>query len=233
VITDTVEASAAAIAGALLVADVVPVAVLPAIWLGMSENMNPFGGSVSADYSVFSGMIRCVARSLKALGFRRLLIVNGHGGNMNPLSVAVRELSVELDMPIGAATPWLLAAEEQGAVLESANSVQHACEAEASLMLAIAGDLVVSEKFAEAASGPVNPFKMPKGFSRAYSFAELAPVSGTMGDPRTATADRGRRLLEIQAREIANLILDDRLWTQPDPVWRKGRGLESLSGVPG
>ena len=229
VITDTVEANVAAIEAAHRVSETTPIAVLPPIWLGMSENMLPFGGTVSADYAAFSGMIRSVARSLGALGFRRLLIVNGHGGNMNPLSVIVRELSVEFSMAIGAATPWLLAAEEQGAVLESATSVQHACEAETSLMLAIAHDLVVAEKIAEASAGPGNPFNMPKGFSRAYSYAELAPTSGVKGDPRSATAEKGRALLEIQARELAKLIRDERLWTPPDPVWDRDRGLGSTS----
>lgn len=224
---DIASAEAAALRAARLVADELPIAVLPGIWLGMSENMLPFGGTITADYAVFSGMIRSVARSLKALGFARLLVVNGHGGNVNPLAVAVRELAVEFAMPIGAATPWLLAPEEQGAILESASSVQHACEAEASLMLAIDGSLVRTDRFEEAVQGPGGGLRLPRGFSRAYSYAEMAPISGTQGDPRSASRDKGERLLEIQAREIAKLIRDERLWTPPDPVWGTGRGLRS------
>ena len=80
VITDTTSASAAAVAAAEAVADEMPVAVLPGLWLGMSEHHLPFGGTISLDAATYTAMIGAVVRSLKALGFQRLLIVNGHGG---------------------------------------------------------------------------------------------------------------------------------------------------------
>jgi creatinine amidohydrolase len=230
--TDIASACAASIAAARLVAADIPVAVLPGIWLGMSENMHPFGGTVSADYAAFHGVIRSVARSLKTLGIERLLIVHGHGGNVAPLAVAVREIAVELAMPIGAATPWIMAPEAQAAVFESAKAVQHACEGETSLMLAIAGDLVRVDKLNDAVGGSGSDIRLPKGFSRAYSFAELGPGTGVQGDPRTASAAKGRQFLEIQARAIAKVIRDEQLWSPPDPVWRPGRGLETTVGRP-
>eukprot|EP01031_Cornospumella_fuschlensis_P020738 gene20738-25426_t len=74
VITDTASASAAAIRAARLVADDVPVAVLPGLWLGMSEHHLPFGGTITLDYDTLSRVIRCIVRSLKTLGFSRLFI---------------------------------------------------------------------------------------------------------------------------------------------------------------
>src|SRR3954452_14429842 len=69
VITDTASASAAAIQAARLVADEMPVAVLPGLWLGMSEHHLPFGGTISLDYDAYHGIIRSIVRSLKTLGF--------------------------------------------------------------------------------------------------------------------------------------------------------------------
>lgn len=228
--TDTVSASAISLAAAALAAAQVPVVVLPALWLGMSENMNPFGGAISVDYLTLCGILRGIIRSLVAHGFGRLLIVNGHGGNMSPLAVATRELSVELAFPVGAATPWLLASEELTTVFESARGVNHACEGEASLMLAIAPDLVRPNRFDDAYASSTAGVSVPRGFARAFSYAEQAPVSGVQGDPRSATAEKGRQFLEIQARAVAALILDEQFWTKPDPVWQPGRGLESISG---
>ena len=94
VITDTASASAAAIAAARLVANDVPVAVLPGLWLGLSEHHLPFGGTISVDYAAYRAILESVVRSLRAVGFARLLIVNGHGGNIDPLAVACRELAV-------------------------------------------------------------------------------------------------------------------------------------------
>ena len=198
-ITDTASASAAAIRASRLVADDIPVAVLPGLWLGMSEHHLPFGGTITLDYDTLSRVIRCIVRSLKTLGFQRLFIVNGHGGNMDPLAVAVRELAVEFAMPIVATTPWMLAPEEAGKIFEVDTGAHHACEGEASVMLAIVPDAVKTEMFGQAYGNQQHPVDVPADVSRFYSFAERALVTGTWGDPRSATADKGERFLDLQA----------------------------------
>jgi len=120
VITDTASASAASIAAARLVVegpDPVPVAVLPGLWLGLSEHHLPFGGTISVDYAAYRAILESIVRSLRASGFARLLIVNGHGGNIDPLAVASRELAVAYDLPIVATTPWFLAPAKIAAIL--------------------------------------------------------------------------------------------------------------------
>lgn len=230
VITDTASAAAAAVRGARLVSDDVPLAVLPGLWLGMSEHHLPFGGTITLDYAAYHGVLRSVARSLKAIGFTRLLIVNGHGGNVDPLAVAVRELAVEFDMPIVATTPWFLAQEETSALFESDDGPKHACEGEASVMLAIAGDIVKTDKFKDAEALQAGQNEAPHGASRFYSFSERAPQTGTWGFPSKGTAEKGEKFLALHAREVAKLITSDILWTRPDPVWRVGRGLETTAG---
>lgn len=230
VITDTASASAAAVAAARLVADRVPVAVLPGLWLGMSEHHLPFGGTVSADFDTLRAMLRSIARSLVSGGFKRLMIVNGHGGNDEPLAVVARELAVELDFTIVVTMPWHLAAEEQAAILESDDSVHHACEGEAALMLAIAPDDVRTDRFGEAFGNQSHPAPVAGHISRFYSFSERAPLTGTWGDPRSATAEKGRAFLAIQARELARLIDEEAIWTRPDPVWAPGRGQKTTAG---
>jgi len=230
VITDTASASAAAIRAARLVADDIPVAVLPGLWLGMSEHHLPFGGTITLEYDTLSRVIRCIVRSLKTLGFSRLFIVNGHGGNMDPLAVAVRELAVEFAMPIVATTPWMLAPEEASKIFEVDTGAHHACEGEASVMLAIVPDAVKTEMFGQAFGNQQHPVDVPADVSRFYSFAERAPVTGTWGDPRSATAEKGERFLDLQANELVKLIRNDVLWTAPDPVWTPGRGLGTTAG---
>lgn len=230
VITDTASAAAVAVRAARLVDESVPLAVLPGLWLGMSEHHLPFGGTITADYATYHAMLRSVARSLKAIGFKRLLIVNGHGGNVDPLAVATRELAVEFDMPIVATTPWFLAAEETAALFEADDGPKHACEGEASVMLAIAGDCVKTDKFKDAEAVPAGQNEAPHGASRFYSFSERAPTTGTWGFPSKGTAEKGEKFLALHAREVAKFITSDILWTRPDPVWRAGRGLETTAG---
>ena len=230
VITDTASASAAAIAAARLVAAEVPVAVLPGLWLGLSEHHLPFGGTISVDYAAYRAILESVVRSLRAIGFARLLIVNGHGGNVDPLAVACRELAVQYDLPVVATTPWFLKPDKIAAIFESDTQPRHACEGETSLMMAVAGDIVKADKLDEAMRQAPAPVKAPQGFSRFYSFSERAPVTGTWGDPRTATAEKGRRFLAVHAEALAEAIRDKALWSRPDPVWRKGRGQETTAG---
>lgn len=227
VITDSRTAWEVSIRAARLAGPDTQALVLPAMWTGMSEHHLPFGGTVTLNYSEFSGVLRGVVRSLKALGFARLLVVNGHGGNIEPLAVAVRELAVEFALPVVATTPWMIpaAAARVAALLESAKSVQHACEAETSVMLAMTPDLVRHDQFEAAVRQAPPMIESPPGFSRFYAFSERAPATGVRGDPRPASAAKGEQMLDAMAEAVAAALTDAALWRTPDAVWSAGRGL--------
>lgn len=229
VITDTASASAAAIAAAREVSGETAVAVLPGLWMGMSEHHLPFGGTISLDYAAYRGVLASIVRSLSAIGFARLLIVNGHGGNIEGLNLSARELAVEHAMPIVAMTPWMLARQEIVALMDSV-APGHACEGETSLMMAIAGDLVRANEFEAAVAGTIPPTNAPAGLSRFYSFAERAPQTGVMGDPRQSTASKGEAILAIHQRLVVEAIRNETLWSAPDQVWQPGRGLGTQDG---
>ena len=231
VITDTRTAWEISIRAARLsAADGTPVLVLPGMWTGMSEHHLPFGGTISLDFAEFRGVLRGVVRSLRAIGFARLLIVNGHGGNIDPLAVAVRELAVEYAMPVVATTPWAAAAKQIAALMVTADHPQHACEAETSVMLAMTPDTVRPEHFEEAMRQAPPAIKGRPAYSRFWSFSERAPVTGVIGDPRAATAEKGEQMLDAMAEELAAAIADRPLWRTPDPVWTPGRGQGNTAG---
>jgi len=230
VITDTASASAAAIRGARLVASEIPVLVLPGLWTGMSEHHLPFGGTISLNFDELRGVIRGIVRSLRALGFARLLIVNGHGGNVEPLAVTAREMAHEFGLPVIACTPWFLTRAKVAEFADTAETPAHACEGETSVMLAVAPELVRTERFEDAVRQRPEPVARYEGFSRFWSFSERAPVTGVRGDPRTATAEKGEKFLDIQAETLAAAMLDKPMWRRPDPVWAAGRGLGNFAG---
>ncbi len=230
VITDTASASAAAIRAARLVSGEIPVLVLPGLWTGMSEHHLPFGGTISLNFSELQGVLRGVVRSLRAVGFARLLIVNGHGGNVEPLAVAARELAHEFGLPVIATTPWYLTRDKIGDIAETAETPAHACEGETSVMLAVAPELVRIDMFDQAVRQRPEPTPSYDGFSRFWSFSERAPVTGVRGDPRPATAAKGERFLDVQAEALAKAMLDKGLWRAPDPVWSSGRGQGNTAG---
>ena len=230
VITDTASASAAAIRGARLVAAEMPVAVLPGLWTGMSEHHLPFGGTISLNFNELRGVLSGVVRSLRAIGFARLLIVNGHGGNVEPLAVAARELAHDYGLPVVACTPWYLTRARVAEIAETAETPAHACEGETSVMMAVAGDLVRTERFDDAVQQRPDPVPNYEGFSRFWSFSERAPVTGVRGDPRSATAEKGERFLDLHAEALAAAMRDKKMWRKPDPVWSPGRGQGNTAG---
>jgi creatinine amidohydrolase len=230
VITDTRTAWEISIRAARIAAPAMPVLVLPGVWTGMSEHHLPFGGTISLNFAEFRGVLAGVARSLRAIGFARLLVVNGHGGNVDPLAVAVRELAVEYEMPIVATTPWAIAAEAVAAQMETGKGPQHACEAETSVMLAMTPDTVRRDKFEEAMRQAPPAIPGRAGFSRFWSFSERAPSTGVRGDPRPATAAKGEIMLDAMAAALAEAMGDRMLWRTPDPVWSKGRGQGNTAG---
>jgi creatinine amidohydrolase len=116
--TDSMIGHACALRAAAEASDV-PAIVLPPMWMGLSEHHLPFGGTITLDYATFHGVLRGVCRSIRADGFDRLLVVNSHGGNIDPLAVSTRELCVEFNIPVVAVTIFHVAGPKIGEILDT------------------------------------------------------------------------------------------------------------------
>ncbi len=187
-----------------------PIVVLPTIWAGLAEHHMSLGGTLTLDLATFFALVRCVVGSLVRSGFRRILVLNGHGGNIAALTALVGELSSEMKLPIALATYWLLAPEAFAKILERQSGVQHACEAETSMLLAIRPDLVDMTQLAD-----VNPPAEWLGGSGVYVWSPVASwsPSGVAGVPKVATAEKGERLLDAAATALAERLGSSGLWT--------------------
>jgi creatinine amidohydrolase len=220
--TDSLIGHATCIRAAELVTEDAPALVLPPMWQGISEHHLPFGGTISLDFKAMQAVIACVARSVMACGFRKLFLANSHGGNVEPLMVIARELGAELGIPVVTATVHQAAAAAIAGILETQSGTRHACEAETSLWLALAPDQVRQDKIAGAISEGSRSVGS-SAFQRFWSFAERAPGTGVLGDPRAATAEKGERILAAMAEALARGLRDPLLWSTPDDVWAPGR----------
>ncbi len=77
-----------------------PALVLPVLWTGLSEHHMSFGGTVTLDFAAFSALVEGVVRSVLRHGFRRIVLLNAHGGNENALRTITDELTPKLGVPI-------------------------------------------------------------------------------------------------------------------------------------
>lgn len=187
-----------------------PALVTPCIWTGLAEHHMSFGGTVTLDRDTFLGVVGGVARSVARHGFRRIALVNGHGGNVEAIALAAIDLTAELGVPVVGLTYWLANADTFGAILETQPNVQHACEAETSMMMAIRPDEVRREEIARAVPRRARP-SSPPGFRRQRPFAEMTDT-GVIGDPRAASAEKGERLLDAAAARLADELARPELW---------------------
>ncbi|HVX98701.1 MAG TPA: creatininase family protein [Pseudorhodoplanes sp.] len=192
----------------------VPTLVTPVVWTGLAEHHMSLGATISLDFETFFALLRGICRSLVRHGFRNILLLNGHGGNIAALTVAVNELGPELDAPIATATYWLLAQRAFAAILEKQTNVRHACEAETSMVLALRPELVDMTLAADAV-GPTAPEIIDvAGTSAAHRWQSFRArtAHGAIGDPRAATAEKGERLLQAAADAVAGLVTNQEFW---------------------
>lgn len=191
-----------------------PTLITPVVWTGLAEHHMSMGATISLDYEEFFAVLRGVCRSLVRQGFKRVLLLNGHGGNIAALTVAVNELSVLFNAPIATTTYWLLAQPEFAKILEMQANVRHACEAETSMVLALEPDLV-DMTLVEGAVGPTAPELADIiGTTAAHRWQSFKSrtSNGVIGDPRSATAEKGKLLLQAATDAVSSLVTKPEFW---------------------
>jgi creatinine amidohydrolase len=168
------------------------------------------------DVATFHSLLRGLCNSLVRAGFRRILILNGHGGNIAALTAIADELGAELEVPIAATTYWLLAREAFAGILERQRKVRHACEAETSMMLALVPELVDMTRAINAV-GPTGPELTDLVGPEVVRYRSFAARThhGAIGDPRAANSEKGERLLDAAAAAVAAVAVNDGFWALP------------------
>lgn len=204
-------------AARLLVAET-PTIVTPTIPFGVSAHHVSLNGTVSLDFSAMAAVLRCACDSARGAGFRRLFILNGHGGNTDGIYTFISEYTASHRIPLAGGTYWNIAQAEIAGILEKQQVLLHACEAETSMMLALTPELIDREHLSDAhgefvpglsAIPGVNP-----GVYRWRQLSSRSPI-GVIGDASAASPEKGERLLAAIAMAVARALSNDRLWAEP------------------
>jgi creatinine amidohydrolase len=202
------------------------IVLLPTLWLGHSPHHRQFG-CVSVDMRPYMDMISGLCRSLVASGARKILLLNGHGGNDVPAKAALREVKdyfpSSLDLYIAFASYWNLAAPKLMEMRDSPRGgMGHACELETSILLAVAPESV--DKSAIAPDGLRNDSKwlqhdMLAGqpYFLVNDFHEITE-SGVFAMPQYASAEKGDRFLRAIVECVLEFIHDFRTWTYQQEI---------------
>ena len=198
-------------------------AVLPPPWYGFSAHHMRFPGSITLRAETLIAVAEDIVGSLVAHGFRRILIVNGHGGNGGVIDVLASTLGHKHygRARIAALTYFQLAREAIAALrLSEPGGMGHACEFETSMIQHIRPDLVRLGLAKTTYPDPGSPYLTTdllggSAVKTYLDFADLSP-SGTLGDPSLATPEAGEKFFDATVNALATFIEDFRGWTIPE-----------------
>jgi creatinine amidohydrolase len=183
----------------------------PLQWLGNSDHHLDFAGTLSASPRGYLNLLRDLTENLLAHGFRRIVFLNGHGGNITPGKQAVFEVRQQhrqrSDLLLLFATYWEFARpwETRGDLVQ--RQMGHACEWETSMMLRIAPQLVQPV-------ASLSTIDFGFGFEPAYRgwITKDRTVPGHIGSPQFATAEKGEHLLGEFAAGVATFLKQVVAW---------------------
>ncbi|MFV0295297.1 MAG: creatininase family protein [Hyphomicrobiaceae bacterium] len=188
-----------------------PVVVAPTLWCGLAEHHMAFGGTFTFDLPTYRAVLLAFLKSIARHGFAKVLIVNGHGGNISALSAFMPDFTLETGLKLCATTYFELVQPEIDPILEDQERVRHACEGETSLMMYLAPNEVRHDKLPEA-HGARHSTPRPLGVARHRSFQSFSK-SGVVGDARKASRDKGERLAAVCRDGIVAVLKDPEAWS--------------------
>ena len=189
--------------------------LVPPINHGYSPHHMDFPGAITIGADTFIKYGVDVCKSLAHHGFKRILIVNGHGSNTPFVDIIARLTIVETGALAAAvnywAAPGVREAAESLRESDEVGGMNHACEFETSIYLALRPDLVdMSKAVREIGHRPTKNYwtDLIAGDGPLVMMEHWSALSesGVMGDPTKATAEKGTRLLDAAAAGIVELI---------------------------
>ncbi len=178
----------------------------PLLWLGNSDHHLDFPGTLSAPPRAYLDLLNGLLENFIQHGFRRLVFVNGHGGNDVPGRQTVFEARQRHrqrdDLLLLFATYWDLGGKpwENEPRLQQ-HRMGHACEWETSMLLRLAPQLVGEIRQLK----PVESANSFEPAARGWITKERT-VPGHIGSPHLATAEKGETLFRVFAGDVVALL---------------------------
>ena len=194
------------------------ITMLPCVRIGYSPHHVDFPGTLTIRWSTFVEYVLDITRSLAHHGFRKILIVNGHGSNRPLLEMAARLTVVERpDVHCAFTSWWDLHDVRQVFNAERESPVTgHACEIETSVYLAVDETRVKMDRAAADATYQTSPHfwgdlagrKPDPSFKNSVAMTEYWSMDtqhGVKGDPTKATKAKGQHIIEAGGRELVEI----------------------------
>ena len=180
------------------------VILLPGIPYGVDCNLMEYPLSIHISQATLDAVVRDIIVSLGHHGIKKVVLVNGHGGNdFVPL---VRQIQSDMDVFVFLCDWWKVGEDRYNEIFE--NPDDHAGELETSVAMALFPKLVRPEN---AGSGKVKPFRfeaLRNGWVRtSRDFAKINDHCAA-GDPSKASADKGRQYIDLVVGRLSDFLIE-------------------------
>ena len=181
--------------------------VLPVVAYGYTGHVMDFPGTINQDFEHFMHHVLDITKSLAYHGFKKIILLNGHGSNMPNLDLVARRTNLETDAECSVIAWWnLLTVDKQfmprWRQSKFPGGCSHACELETSLYMYLDGDNVRMDKIKSGTisfNNEESPFNwvdlFGAGPATVVSWTSSYSDTGVLGDAELALRCAGHSLL--------------------------------------
>lgn len=207
----------------------VQVWVVPPLSYGKSNEHRSFAGTLTLSAQTLAAVVRDIALSVARAGFKRLVLLNSHGGNPPVLDYIARDIHEETGMQLFSIMISRMGLPDMVTDPDENAWGMHAGESETSWVLALAPELVHMER--TAANGVGDYPRMPEGIRHlavrgpvgfSWLTADLSAV-GVLGNPRSASAEKGRAYVAATVEKLAGVLEEIASFEGPEPAGSASR----------
>jgi creatinine amidohydrolase len=190
------------------------VLLLPELAYGFEDHHMDFPGTITIRDDHLLNFVVDITKSVAHHGFRKILIVNGHGSNVPILELAARRTVIETEAHCGMLNGGAGVSVDE--IVES-DVLSHADEIETSVYRYLNDEAVQMDKAAHEVKVPVSRYYW-RGTVRGKGSAPLRMMdhwsriseTGVIGDATLGTVEKGERFFTAAAAELAALIREFR-----------------------
>ena len=186
----------------------IPVIITPTLAFGSSDHHLMYGGTLSLSTETYYRVLRELVESLVMDGFKRIFVVNGHGGNHEIAELAARDVALKHPVRIAAGSYWAIAWDALIGV--DAHKQRwlpgHAGDFETSMMLSLRGDIVPGDRPHRDEAADTDP----RALARAYRHERHGfwrDINGYTDSPARATKEKGDRDREAITGALAEAFV--------------------------
>jgi creatinine amidohydrolase len=182
------------------------VILLPALPYGVNTNhlKIPGGLACSLNPTTLLSVIADLVDSLERQGIRKVVLLNGHGGN--EFKPWLRELHHRTSVFLCLCDWFRMAADVYPEIFKQPG--EHADEVETSLGLAFFPDLLKPELADRGQARPTRFEAINRGWISITRPWHLVTTNTGLGDPAAASADKGRRLMDVLVERLAGFLTE-------------------------